>query len=112
MNTLSPMVTRASSRIVRLKLPTKLWPMDMLNPKSHLKGECMVKFSPMLPTRFFIIACFFGGLRWWQAVEHKALLFAPEQVAGYVRPDVVAPYAVAQHFVWVGIAMGVLFGHG
>ena len=54
----------------------------------------------------------FGGLRWWQAVEQEALLFAPEQVAGYVRPDVVAPYAVAQHFVWAGIALGVFFGHG
>ncbi len=49
MNTLCPIRTGASSRIVRLKLPIKLSPIWILKPKSHRNGLLMTVFTPMLP---------------------------------------------------------------
>ena len=57
--TLSPIDTLPSSKIVRLKLAKKLFPIKMLQPKSHLKGWFIRIFVPWLPNRVCSIsACF------------------------------------------------------
>ena len=56
MKTWSPMVTGASSRIVRLKLPTKWSPTEICAPKSQWNGLWMQTDLPTCPNSCRMIA--------------------------------------------------------